>query len=97
MQSFKSCRLKFDAVSAFSLVQGYNTFSLCYERLLSTRVSNVARVSLSPKRAPVGECRSRPSFAVVSGCSSRPNFGRMKFSIFIFAVFFVAVEWIHVW
>ena len=39
--------LKFDAVCAFSFVQGYNTFSLCYERLLSTRVSNVSRVSLS--------------------------------------------------
>ena len=50
---------------------------LCYERLLSTRVSNVARVSL--KRAPVSGRRSRPSVAVVSGCRFRPNFGRTKF------------------
>ena len=42
---------------------------LCHERLLSTRVSNVARVSL--KRALVSERRFRP------------NIGRMKFGIFI--------------
>ena len=41
---FSKCRLKLDVVSAFSLVQGYNTF--IYERLLSTLVANVARVSL---------------------------------------------------
>ena len=44
---FRKCHLKFDAVSAISLVQGNNTFSLCYERLLSTRVSNVAPLSLT--------------------------------------------------
>ena len=42
---FSKCRLKLDVVSAFSLVQGYNTF--IYERLLSTLVANVARVALS--------------------------------------------------
>ena len=42
---FSKCRLKLDVVSAFSLVQGYNTF--VYERLLSTLVANVARVALS--------------------------------------------------
>ena len=61
-------------MSAFSLDQGYNTFSLRYEGLLSTRVSNVARVSL--KRAPVG------------GRLFRPNFERVRFAMFIFAVFF---------
>ena len=66
----QKCHLKFDAASAFSLVQGHNTFSLCYERWLSTRVSNVARISL--KRAPVCGRRFRPSVAVVSGCRVRP-------------------------
>ena len=42
---FSNCRLKFDVVSAFSLVQDFNTS--VYERLLSTRVANVARVALS--------------------------------------------------
>ena len=45
----QKCRLKFDFVSAFSLVQDYNT--LIYERLLSTRVANVARVALSQTRS----------------------------------------------
>ena len=43
--NFQKCRLKFDVVSAFSLVQDYDTF-IC-ERLLSTLVANVARVALS--------------------------------------------------
>ena len=104
MQSFKKCHLKFDAVPAFSLAQGYNTFSLCYDRLLSTRVSNVAGISnvarVSLKRAPIGGRRFRPSGAVVSGRRFLPNLGRMKLAIFIFAVFFffhAAVEWIYVW
>ena len=82
---FQKCHLKFDAVSAFSLVKGYNTFSflfLCYERLLSTRISNVARLSLG--RAPFG------------GGRFRPNLGRMKVGIFSFAVFFAPVECIRV-
>ena len=78
----QKCHLKFDAVSAFSLDQGYNAFSLRYEGLLSTRVSNVACVSL--KRAPVG------------GRRFRPKFGRMKFAMFIFCSFLLFL-WIHVW
>ena len=70
---------------------------LCYERLLSTRVSNVARVHL--ERA-LDRWRSfRPSVAVVSGCRFRLNFGRMEFgnSYFCNSLFFATVEWIHVW
>ena len=96
---FQSVIWKLDAVSAFSLIQGSNTFSSCYERLLSTRVSNVARLSLS-KRAPVGWRRFRPSVAVVSGCRFRPNLGRMKFALFLFCsslYFYATVKWIHVW
>ena len=55
---------------------------LCYERLLSTRVSNVARVHL--ERAPVGWRSFRPSVAVVSGCRFRLNFGRMEFGYSFF-------------
>ena len=43
--NFSKCRLKHDVVSAFSLVQDYNTF--IFDRLLSTLVANVARVALS--------------------------------------------------
>ena len=50
---------------------------LCYERLLSTRVSNVARISnvarASLQRALVGGRRFRPSVAVVSGRRVRPS------------------------
>ena len=59
MQKLQKCHLKFDAVSAFSLVQRLQKRSLmCHERLLSTRVSNVARfpnfAHVSLKCAPVG-------------------------------------------
>ena len=61
------------------------------ERLLSTRLSNVARISnvsrVSLKRAPVGGRRFRPSVAVATEYRFRPDFGRAKFAIFIFAVF----------
>ena len=53
---------------------------LCNERMLSTRVSNVARVSISNVLRLVGVVFGR-SVAVVSGCRCRPNFGRMKFII----------------
>ena len=62
---FQKCHLGFDAVSAFSLVQGCKRSLLCYERLSSTRISNVARVSL--ERASVG------------GRGFQPYFGLMKF------------------
>ena len=42
---FSKCRLKLDFVSAFNFVQDYDTF--IHERLLSTRVANVARAALS--------------------------------------------------
>ena len=44
LMEFSKCRLKLGVVSAFSLVQDHNMF--VYERLLSTRVANVARVAL---------------------------------------------------
>ena len=46
---------------------------LCNERMLSTRVSNVASASL--KRAPVG------------GCRFRPMFGTYEIHIFYFGIF----------
>ena len=93
MQKFKSCLLKFDAVCKISVT---TRSLLCYERLLSTRVSNVARISL--ERAPVGGRRFRPSVAVVSGCRFRPNFGRMVLRNFNFQfLFYAALEWIRVW
>ena len=74
---FQKCHVKFDAVSALSLVQGYSTFSsvqrtivvysylercLCVSRTLPLSLSNTA--------------------AVLSGCRLRPNFGRMTFGFF---------------
>ena len=85
---FKSCLLKFDAVCTVSLQPcrrlQHVVFFLCYERLLSTRISNFARVSL--ERAPVGVRRFRPSVAVGSVCCFRPNFGRVE--LVIFSIFF---------
>ena len=67
---FSKCRLKLDVVSAFSLVQDYNTF--IYERLFSTLVANVARVALSLS------LRS----TLVGGRRFRPNFGHLEFIYF---------------
>ena len=68
--------MKIDVVSAFNLVQDYNTF--IHERLLSTRVARVA-LSLSLQRTLVGGRRFRPSAAVVGGRRLRPNFGHLEF------------------
>ena len=59
---------------------------LCYERLLSTRVPNVARVYLER--------------ALVGGRRSRPTFGRLEFVFFFTSAifhFYAIVEWTHVW
>ena len=79
---FSKCRLKLDVVSAFSLVQDYNTF--IYERLLSTPVTSFARValSLSLKRTLVGRRRFRPNVAAVSGRRFRHNSGHLEFMSF---------------
>ena len=52
--------MKLDLVSAFSLVQDYNTLNK--ERLLSTFVAKVARVALSLKRTLVGGRRFSAQF-----------------------------------
>ena len=74
---FQKCHLKLDAVSTFSLVQCYNTFSFVLRTIVDysnvARISNVAFVSL--KRARVGGRRFRPIVAVVSGASFSAQFG----------------------
>ena len=67
--------LKFDAVSAFSCVQGYNTLTFVLRTIV---------VYLCLERAPVGGRHFRPSVAVVSGCFFRPNVGRMELGITVF-------------
>ena len=95
---FNSCRSKFDAVCTQPCLVTARPL-LCYERLLSTRISNVVRVSL--ERARVDERRFQPSAAVVSGYRFRPNLRRLKFGIytnnFCSFEFYATVGWIHVW
>ena len=79
------------AVSAFSLVPGYNTFSLV-QRTIVVHSCLECCPCLSLKRAPVGGRRFRPSVAVVSGCRFRPKFGTYEIHIFMFAVFFLFVQ-----
>ena len=77
--NFQKSRLKLHVVSAFSLVQDYNTF--IYERLLSTLVANVARVAFSQTYFGWWR-RFRPNVAAVSERRFRPNFGHLEFICF---------------
>ena len=84
--------MKIYAVSALSLEQSYSTFSVVLRTVVVyyvSRISNVARVSLSLslERAPVGGRRFRPSVAVVSGCHFRPSLGRVKLRFFEFLLY----------
>ena len=67
--------LKFDAVSAFSLVQGYNTFSFVLRTIV---VYSYLERCPCLSRTSCWWARCRPSAAAVSGCGFRPNFGHMK-------------------
>ena len=75
------CHLTFDAFSAFSVVQGCNTFSFV---LRTIAVYSYLERCVSLERAPVGGRLFRPSAAVESGCRFRPSFGRMKFVFIVF-------------
>ena len=82
----QKCHLKVDAVSACSIVPGYNTFSFVQRTIVVHSLSRTLPVSLS-KRAPVGGRRFRPSVAVVSGCRCRPKCGTYEIHIFYFCSF----------
>ena len=78
---FESCLLKFDAVctvSAFSLVQGYNTRSFVLRTIVVH--SYLERCPCLSRTVPVG------------GCRSRPNCGRMKFVFSQFLQFFILCD-----
>ena len=70
---------------------------LCYERLLSTRVSNVARVSL--ERAPDGCASFSAQRCYREWVSFSAQFWTYEIRNVYFCSFlyFAAVEWIQVW